>query len=147
MLYEYERDHGMLAESGSPAVLWPLAVYFGLTLLMVVGMLGFTYFLGERHRQRATGTPYESGMPPTRSARLRPSVDFYLLALFFMIFDLEAMFLFIWAVVVREAGWLGYVEALVFAAVLMAALVYLWRLGALDWGQATRRKKQGDLEE
>jgi len=128
----------MLAESGASTATWPLAVYFGLNLLMVVGMLGLTYVLGERHRQRTTAVPYESGMPPTRSARLRLSVDFYLLALFFMIFDLEAMFLFIWAVVVREAGWLGYVEAVIFSAVLMAGLAYLWRMGALNWAKPSR---------
>ncbi len=131
----------MLGDSGTPTATWPLVLYFGLNLLMVVGMLGFTYVLGERHRQRTTGTPYESGMPPTRSARLRLSVDFYLLALFFMIFDLEAMFLFIWAVVVREAGWLGYVEAVIFSAVLMAGLAYLWRMGALDWAKPSRRNE------
>ena len=115
-----------------PAI-WPLVLYF----LAVVGMVGIvmvlSHVLGQRHRDRATGTPYESGMIPTGSARLRLSADFYLIAMFFVIFDLESIFIFAWAVAAREAGWVGYLEALVFVAVLFAALAYLWRSGALDW--------------
>ena len=114
--------------------LWPLAVYAGLVVLVVAGMLGISYVLGQRHQDRATGEPYESGNVPTGSARLRVAVKYYLIAVFFVIFDLEAAFLFAWAVAVRELGWTGYVEALVFIGILLVALVYLWRQGALDWG-------------
>ena len=119
------------------APLWPLVLYVAVVVLMVAGLLVLSYFLGERHRQRTTGQPYESGMPPTGSARLRFSADFYLVAVFFVIFDLEAVFIFAWAVAARQLGWLGYAEMSVFVGVLLAALVYLWRCGALDWG--TRR--------
>jgi NADH-quinone oxidoreductase subunit A len=127
------------AESSGSAALWPLAVYFAAVIVLVVAMLALSYVLGERHKQRATGEPYESGMLPTGSARLRLSVKFYLVAMFFVIFDLETIFIFAWAVAFRELGWIGYAEVLFFIGVLFAALVYLWRIGALDWG-TTRRK-------
>ena len=110
-------------------------------------MLGLSYILGQRHEDPATGQPYESGIVATGSARLRLSADFYLVAMFFVIFDLEAVFLFAWAIAFRDLGWGGYLEALGFIGILVAALVYLWRLGALDWGTmartARRRQQQG----
>jgi len=99
---------------------------------MVGGMLLLSWLLGQRHNERATGEPYESGMPTTGSARLRLSAKFYLVGLIFVIFDLEAAYLFAWAVAAREVGWAGYIEAMVFIGILAAALVYLWRVGALD---------------
>jgi NADH-quinone oxidoreductase subunit A len=114
---------------------WPLVVYSALIVLVTGGMLGLSYVLGERHREHATGEPYESGILPTDSARLRISAQFYLVAMFFLIFDLEAAFIFAWAVALREVGWTGYLEILVFIVVLVVALVYLWRTGALDWGR------------
>jgi NADH-quinone oxidoreductase subunit A len=67
------------------------------------------------------------------------SAKFYLVAMFFVIFDLEAVFIFAWAIAVRETGWNGYAEAMLFITVLLATLVYLWRVGALDWRQGSRR--------
>lgn len=119
-------------------VLWPLLVYSAAVVVLVAGMLGLSYVLGERHKEKATGEPYESGVPPTGSARLRFDVKFYLIAMFFVIFDLEAAFLFAWAIALRELGWLGYLEVVVFVGVLLVALVYLWRVGALDWGPSRR---------
>ena len=119
--------------------LWPLAVYLVIVSTLVVAMLGLSFILGERHHNRATGTPYESGILSQGSARVRLSAKFYLVAMFFVIFDLEAVFLFAWAVSVRETGWPGYAEASVFIAVLLATLVYLSRVGALDWRQGSRR--------
>ena len=97
-------------------------------------MLILSWFLGQRHRSRETGEPYESGVAPTGSARLRLSANFYLVAMFFVIFDLETAFIVAWAVATREVGWPGYIGVLCFIAVLTAALLYEWRLGALDWG-------------
>jgi NADH-quinone oxidoreductase subunit A len=114
--------------------LWPLAVYFGLVVLTAAALLGASWVLGQRHREPATGQPYESGIAVTGSARLRYPVQFYLVAIFFVIFDLETAFLIAWAVAARQAGWAGYVAVVVFVAVLIAALAYLWRVGALDWG-------------
>ena len=101
----------------------------------VVGLIGvimsLSFVLGERHRGRATGQPYESGIAPTGSGRLRIPVQFYLLAILFVIFDLELVFIFAWAVVVREVGWVGFWEMSVFVGVLLVALFYVWRIGVL----------------
>jgi NADH-quinone oxidoreductase subunit A len=125
---------------------WPLALYFAAVIFLVLAMLGLSHVLGQRHKQRATGEPYESGIVTTGSARIRYDVKFYLNAMFFVIFDLEAVFLFAWAVAFREVGWLGYAEALIFIFVLLAALVYLWRLGALDWS-TPRQRTRGPVEQ
>jgi len=114
-------------------VVWPLVLYFAAVVAMVSAIVGFSFVLGQRHRERTTAIPYESGMVATGSARLRFSADFYLIAMFFVIFDLESVFIFAWAVAVREIGWAGYAEVLVFVGVLLAALAYLWRAGALNW--------------
>lgn len=120
------------ASQSSP--LWPLVVYVAMVVLLVAGMMALSHVLGERgRRDRATVEPFESGIVPLGYARFRLSIKFYLVAMFFVIFDLEAVFLYAWAVSVREVGWAGYAEALVFIGILVAALVYLWRLGALDW--------------
>jgi NADH-quinone oxidoreductase subunit A len=121
-----------------PVLLWPLIVYFVAVIFLVAAMLGLSYILGQRHVDPATGQPYESGIVSTGSARLRLSADFYLVAMFFVIFDLEAVFLFAWAIAFRELGWGGFIEVLVFVGILVAALGYLWRLGALDWGTMAR---------
>jgi NADH-quinone oxidoreductase subunit A len=124
----------------TPDTLWPLAAYFGAVVVLAAAIVGISYVLGERHKERQTDEPYESGMLLTGSARLRFSADFYLIAMFFVIFDLESIFIFAWAVSVRELGWAGYAEAMAFLGVLAAALVYLWRVGALEWrGGGTKR--------
>ena len=113
-------------------MLWPLAVYFAFVVGLVAVLLVLSALLGERHREPATNLPYESGVVSTGSARLRFGASFYLIAVLFVIFDLEAAFLFSWAVALREIGWSGYLEGVVFIGVLLAALVYLWRNGGLD---------------
>jgi NADH-quinone oxidoreductase subunit A len=120
--------------------LWPLVVYFAAVILLVMVMLGLSYLLGQQHRGRATAEPFESGIVPVGYARFRLSAKFYLVAMFFVIFDLEAVFIFAWAIAFREVGWAGYVEVLIFIGILIAALVYLWRLGALDWAPEGRRR-------
>jgi NADH-quinone oxidoreductase subunit A len=123
--------------------LWPFWVYFAGVLVVVAGMLGVSYVLGQRHQELATNEPYESGMNPTGSARVRLSANFYMVAILFVIFDLEAAFIIAWAVAYREAGWLGYLGMLVFVVILAVALVYEWRLGVLDWGT---RKLRSQIE-
>ena len=118
--------------------LWPLGVYFVVVTILVAGIIAVSYLLGQRHEDRATGSPFESGIVSEGTARVRLSAKFYLVAMFFVIFDLEAIFIFAWAVAGRELGWAGYWEIVVFIGILVAALAYLWRLGALDWG--TMRK-------
>ena len=122
--------------AAGPADLWGFLVYALAAVLTAAGMIALSYVLGERHSERATGEPYESGVVSTGGARLRLSVKYYLVAVFFVVFDLEAVYLFAWAVAGREAGWTGYGAALLFIAVLVVALAYLWRVGALDWGRS-----------
>lgn len=124
--------------------IWPLAVYF-LAILLVVGiMLGLSYVLGERRREQDSGEPYESGILSTGSGRVRLTARFYLIAMFFVIFDLEVVFLIAWALAARELGWMGYIEVVVFSVILLAALFYLYRVGALDWGPQTSRRRQDE---
>lgn len=121
---------------------WPLALYFAVVLLIITIMLCLSWALGQRHSEPATGSPFESGIVSAGSIHIRLSVSYYLIATFFLVFDLESIFIFLWAIAGRELGWLGYGELLVFVGVLIAALAYLWRTGALDWSAAT-----GDLRE
>ena len=121
-------------------VLWPLIVFFILTLLVPAGMIILSSVLGQQHSEHATGSPYEAGIVSEGTAEARFSIKFYLIAMFFVVFDLEAVFIFSWAIATREVGWAGYLEILFFTVILVATLAYLWRLGALDWGPKTQRK-------
>jgi NADH-quinone oxidoreductase subunit A len=117
-----------------------LVLYIALVIGLCVVMLGLSWMLGERTRYtKATLEPYESGIVHTGDARYRFSAKYYLMAVFFVIFDLEAVFVYAWAVSARESGWPGYIEMLVFLGILVAALAYLWRLGALDWAPRPRK--------
>jgi NADH-quinone oxidoreductase subunit A len=108
---------------------------------VVVSMVGISYIAGGRRKHRSTMPPYEGGMNPTGSTHVHLSVSYYLVAMFFLIFDLEAAFIFAWAVSLKKAGWPAFVEMSVFIAVLMAGLVYLWHEGALDWNKKLTKKK------
>jgi len=118
--------------------LWPMIVYFIAVLALVASMLVLSYLLGQRHAERATTEPYESGIVSTGSARLRFSVKFYLVAILFRDLRSEVAFIIAWAIAFRELGWAGYLGVLFFIVVLVAALIYEWRLGALDWGSTDR---------
>jgi NADH-quinone oxidoreductase subunit A len=118
--------------------MWTLGIYLILVLLLVAGMLVTSWLLGQKHQERATGLPYEAGIESEGSARVRISAKFYLVAMFFVVFDLEGAFLFAWAIAARELGWPAYWEVLVFIGILVVALVYLWRVRALDWGAVRR---------
>ena len=126
--------------------LWPLLGFASAVLVVVSFMLGLPALLGERHRHKparrndvGTDEPYESGIRPTGTAQIRLPIQYYLVAMLFVIFDLESVFLYAWAVAVPETGWLGFVEAAIFVTVLLAALAYLWRIGALDWSARYQR--------
>lgn len=119
----------------------PFLFYFALVLAVVVIMLGLSYFLGQRPASHSKDLPFESGIVSVGSAQFRISVHFYLPAILFIIFDLEVVFLFAWAVAVEQAGWPGFIEISVFIFVLIAALFYLWRIGALDWRTQTQKRQ------
>ena len=126
---------------------WAFAVYVAGAIAICLGMIGLASVLGGRAWGRAKNTPFESGVESVGSARLRFSAKFYLVAMLFVIFDVEALYLFAWAVSVRESGWAGLIEATVFIAILLAGLVYLWRIGALDWAPQGRRERQAKLKQ
>jgi NADH-quinone oxidoreductase subunit A len=116
-----------------PPTFWPLLLYFAAVILLSAAMIAMSWVLGQRHAGTATREPFESGIVTVGYARFRFPAKFYLVAMFFVIFDLEAVFIFAWAIAYREVGWSGYIEVVVFIAILAAALVYLWRMGGLDW--------------
>jgi len=111
----------------------PLGIYAALVALTGAGLLGASQFLGPRVRQAVKESPYECGVSPVGGARERFSVKFYLVAILFVLFDIETVFLVPWAILYRSLGVWGLVEMLVFMAVLVLGLVYAWRRGGLDW--------------
>lgn len=113
---------------------WSLIAYALVALLLSGGMIALSHILGERHKGKATGQVYESGIGFVGDARLKFPVQFYLIAMFFVIFDLEAVFLIAWAIALKDVGWMGYLGALAFVMILLAVLVYEWKMGALDFG-------------
>ena len=119
--------------------LWPLLLYASLILVLLVVILSLSYVLGQRHKDRATDLPYEGGIQQTGSARLRFSAQFYLVAMLFVIFDVEAVFIFLWAIGFYELGWPGYIGASVFIFQLVIVLIYEWGIGALDIGPDVKR--------
>lgn len=126
---------------------WGFAVFLLGVFGLCAFMIGASRLLGSRAIGRSKNEPFESGIVPTGGAHLRLSAKFYLVAMLFVIFDIEALFLFAWSVSARESGWAGFIEASVFIAILLAGLVYLWRIGALDWAPAGRRARQAKLKQ
>lgn len=123
--------------------LFPLIVYGSIVVVAIVGLLAVSTVLGQKRNDHATHDVYESGIKPTGSPNIKISVPFYLTAILFIIFDLEAVFLFAWAISIREAGWVGFIEVFIFIFILIAGLVYLWRSGALEW---RTQRQQHDLQ-
>ncbi len=119
---------------------WSLPLYLAAVAFVVVTMLAVSALLGER-QPRARAIVYEAGMLPSGSARVRLSARFYLVAVFFVIFDLEAVFLFAWALAARELGWSGYWAMFAFVVILGATLAYLWGTGGLDWVNVRRHTR------
>lgn len=115
-------------------LLWPLAVYGAIVLSLVLLILGLSYVLGQRGHGRAMVEPYEGGIVSAGGARIRFSSQFYMVAMMFVIFDVETIFIFAWAIAFPELGWYGYFGVLIFIAMLVVVLVYEWRNGALDFG-------------
>jgi NADH-quinone oxidoreductase subunit A len=110
-----------------------------LLLLIVLGAgfaavsIALSYVLGPRKPTPAKAAPYECGMPPVGDARERQSVKFYLVAMIFLLFDIELAFVYPWALALRELGWLGFAQLALFVLMLLFGYIYVWRKGALDW--------------
>jgi NADH-quinone oxidoreductase subunit A len=118
---------------------WPFIVFAIIVISLIAVMIGLSYVLGERHMEKSTNEPYESGIPPTGDARLRFSSGFYIIAMFFVIFDLDAAFIMLWAVSFRELGLAGYIGILIFIGLLVVLLIYELSIGALDFGPNGKR--------
>ena len=130
----------LAAQTGlSPDGLLTFFIYAGVAAGMAGIILLLSYVLGQKHKDRLTDEVYESGVPLTGSARLRFSSQFYLVAMFFVIFDLEAVFIIAWAVAFDAVGWVGFIAATIFIAILAIVLVYEWKIGALDFGPENQR--------
>src|SRR5713101_2467261 len=111
----------------------PVLVTFGLAGALVAAFIGAGRLLGPRTLTSTKGEAFECGNPPSGSAWGRFSVKFYMTAILFIVFDVEVVFLYPWAVLFRKLGWFGFGEMMVFVLVLTVGLVYVWRKGALEW--------------
>ena len=110
-------------------------------MLLAAGLITVSYLLGKRVKNRVKDMPYESGIVPTGDARQRFSVKFYLVAMLFILFDIEAIFLYPWAVVYRELLMVGFIEMLIFVVLILSGFFYIWKKGALDWSGADTKRK------
>lgn len=118
---------------------WGTLVYVVAVIALCGIMLGASAMLGGKSGARARNEPFESGVVSATPERLRLSVKFYLLAMFFVIFDVEALYLYAWAISIRQSGWMGFIEGTIFIGILTASLIYLARIGALDWAPKSRK--------
>jgi NADH-quinone oxidoreductase subunit A len=122
-----------------PQTYFPVLVQIAIALAVAAGLIGASALLGKRARSPLKDTPYESGMAPVGSARERFSVKFYLVGMIFILFDIEAVFLYPWAVVYRELKMFAFTEMLIFVALILVGYVYVWKKGALDWSQEEKK--------
>ena len=119
--------------------IFSLVIYVVLILCFIASQLFIAIWLGEKKKTVEKLRPYESGIIPTGNARLRYPVPFYLVAIFFLIFDVEGAFIFAWAIAHRALGWAGWLQISFFILLLLLGLFYIWRKGGLDWGPITQR--------
>jgi NADH-quinone oxidoreductase subunit A len=119
---------------------WPVLLQAIVAMAVATGMIGISYILGHKVRNRVKDMPYECGITPTGSARERFSVKFYLVGMLFILFDIEAIFLYPWAVVYRELKMFAFFEMLVFIALVLTGFFYIWKKGALDWSGEPRKR-------
>ena len=120
---------------------FPVLVQALVAMLLAAGLITVSYLLGKRVKNRVKDMPYESGIVPTGDARQRFSVKFYLVAMLFIVFDIEAIFLYPWAVVYRELLMPGFIEMLIFVILILSGFFYIWKKGALDWSGADSKRK------
>jgi NADH-quinone oxidoreductase subunit A len=116
--------------------------WFSILLMVALGAgfglisVALSSVLGPHKPTPEKSAPYECGMPPVGDARERQSVKFYLVAMIFLLFDIEVAFLYPWALALRDLGWGGFVQVVLFVGLLTFGYIYVWRKGALDWGKA-----------
>ncbi len=123
---------------------FPILVQAIIAMGLAAGLLTVSFLLGKHVRNKVKDMPYESGIVPTGDARQRFSVKFYLVGMLFILFDIEAIFLYPWVVVYRELKMVAFVEMLVFVVLILSGFFYIWKKGARDWASSGSfsRKKQ-----
>jgi NADH-quinone oxidoreductase subunit A len=121
---------------------FPVLLQVAIAMAIAALMLGLSFILGKRVRNRVKDMPYESGIVPTGDARHRFSVKFYLVGMLFILFDIEAIFLYPWAVVYRELKMFAFVEMLIFIVLIFCGFFYIWKKGALDWSYQDHDEKR-----
>ncbi len=119
----------------------PLLMHFGIATALGVVIVILSWLVGQHKPGRAKMSPYECGVQPTGDAQGRFSVKFYLVAMLFILFDVESVFLYPWAVILRELKMFGFWEMTVYIAIVLVGLFYVWKKGILDWGLAAARRR------
>jgi len=114
--------------------IFSLVLFVFLVLVLIAALLIISSWLGEKKLNPEKLRPYESGVIPTGSARLRYPVPFYLVAIFFLLFDVEGAYIFAWAIAWEKLGWAGWLQISFFIVMLILGLAYIWKKGGLDWG-------------
>jgi NADH-quinone oxidoreductase subunit A len=112
----------------------PLLLHFVIAFTVAGAIVTLSWLIGQRKPNRAKMSPYECGVTPVGNARERFSVKFYLVAMLFILFDVEAVFLYPWAIILRELKMFGFLEMLVYVGIVLVGLFYVWKKGVLDWG-------------
>ena len=118
---------------------WPILVMLGLGLGFAGGSIALSHLLGPRKPTPEKSASYECGMPPVGDARERQSVKFYLVAMIFLLFDIEVAFLYPWAMAFRTLGWAGLIQIVLFSMLLLSGYIYVWRKGVFDWSGERHR--------
>jgi NADH-quinone oxidoreductase subunit A len=130
--------------SNHQVLVWPVAVYGVLVVLLVAAIVIISYLVGQRHKSPNRDVPYESGIEPTGKANVLYGSSYYLIAVFYLVFDVEAAIILGWVIAFRELGWQGYAVAMLFIFTLVLGLVYIWKLGALDWNPVSKPEPKAD---
>src|SRR5580658_6096235 len=118
----------------------PVLMQSVLALVIACALVTLSYVIGRKVKNKVKDMPYECGIAPTGDARERFSVKFYLVAMLFILFDIEAVFLYPWAVILRKLKMFGFWEMLVYIGIVLVGFVYIWKKGALDWGTPSARR-------
>ncbi len=132
-------EGGALLSPWTPGI-FSLSLYTIVVLVIIAALLFTCSWLGEKKPTPEKQRPYECGIIPTGTARLKYPIPFYLIAIFFLIFDVEGAFIFSWAVACENLGWIGWLQMSYFIFVLLIGLVYIWKKGGLDWGPESSEK-------